>query len=133
MFLFHNQTRSRAMDVYAQFGGNPCGGGRTETRLCQATRGCPLEEGCGDRFRCLSGLKALFTLIIIYNEKTIIVLSGILPVFRPPGKCISKSLVCNGDHDCEGDGLDERACETDANFVCKEYPYPPGSDLLGKG
>ncbi|KAG7237582.1 hypothetical protein INR49_032199 [Caranx melampygus] len=97
------QTRSRAMVVYAQFGGNPCGGGRTETRSCQTTRGCPLEEGCGDRFRCLSG------------------------------QCISKSLKCNGDQDCDGDGLDERSCETDANFVCKEYPYPPGSDLIGKG
>lgn len=49
------QTRSRAVAVFAQFGGNPCQGQRTETRACETTKGCPLEEGCGDRFRCRSG------------------------------------------------------------------------------
>lgn len=51
------QTRSRSMVVYAQFGGNPCGGQRTETRPCETTKSCPLQDGCGDRFRCRSGWK----------------------------------------------------------------------------
>lgn len=52
------QTRSRPMNVYAQFEGAPCSGGRTETRSCQTTKGCPLQDGCGNRFRCRSGTRS---------------------------------------------------------------------------
>ncbi|XP_017286761.1 complement component C7 isoform X2 [Kryptolebias marmoratus] len=98
------QTRSRPMAVYSQFGGSPCDGGRTETRSCETTQGCPLDDGCGDRFRCQSG------------------------------KCISKSLQCNGDQDCEGDGLDERVCDVDKHIICHlKFLSPPNSDLLGLG
>ncbi len=51
------------MAVYAQFGGNPCDGGPTETRACETTQGCPLEDGCGDRFRCRSGKNAALSLL----------------------------------------------------------------------
>ncbi|XP_004072355.1 complement component C7 isoform X1 [Oryzias latipes] len=97
------QTRSRAMVVYAQFGGNPCSGMRSESRPCETTQGCPLDDGCRDRFRCRSG------------------------------KCISKSLVCNGDQDCEEDGLDENGC-TNRNFVtCEHTMTPPNVNLVGLG
>ncbi|KAM8886294.1 complement component C7 [Spinachia spinachia] len=96
-------TRSRAMTAYAQFGGNPCGGGRTETRPCETTQGCPLDDGCGDRFRCRSG------------------------------KCISKSLVCNGDQDCEEDGHDEHGCDMDKHIVCQKSVPPPNIEQLGRG
>ncbi|KAM9360672.1 complement component C7 [Symphorus nematophorus] len=96
------QTRSRVMAVYAQFGGNPCDGQRTETRPCETTQGCPLEDGCGDRFRCQSG------------------------------KCISRSLVCNGDQDCEEDGLDER-CDVEKYIVCTKKEPPPNIELIGRG
>ncbi|XP_054467773.1 complement component C7 [Anoplopoma fimbria] len=97
------QTRSRAMAVYAQFGGNRCDGERTETRSCETTQGCPLEDGCGDRFRCRSG------------------------------KCISQSLVCNGDQDCEEDGLDEHGCDIEKHIVCQKSVPPPNIELLGLG
>uniref|UniRef100_A0AAQ6ARK8 Complement component C7 n=1 Tax=Amphiprion ocellaris TaxID=80972 RepID=A0AAQ6ARK8_AMPOC len=97
------QTRSRAMDVYAQFGGNPCSGGRTETRSCETTQGCPLEDGCGNRFRCRSG------------------------------KCVSQSLVCNGDHDCEEDGHDEHVCENRNSIICTVTAPPPNIKLIGLG
>ncbi|XP_043966546.1 complement component C7 [Gambusia affinis] len=97
------QTRSRAMAVYAQFDGNPCDGGRTETRACETTQACPLEDGCGDRFRCLSG------------------------------KCISKSLLCNGDQDCEEDGLDEQDCPAQKFITCEHTVPPPQVELLGNG
>uniref|UniRef100_A0A7N8YQG0 Complement component C7 n=1 Tax=Mastacembelus armatus TaxID=205130 RepID=A0A7N8YQG0_9TELE len=97
------QTRHRAMAVYAQFGGNACDGAQTETRSCATTKGCPLEEGCGDRFRCLSG------------------------------KCISQSLVCNGDQDCEEDGHDERSCGDLKHTVCQNSVLPPNIELLGLG
>ncbi|KAM7416037.1 hypothetical protein PAMA_018215 [Pampus argenteus] len=98
------QTRSRAMAVYAQFGGNLCGGDRKETRSCETTKGCPLEDGCGDRFRCRSG------------------------------KCISRSLVCNGDQDCEDDGLDEQVCDPSQQYiVCANSVPPPNIELLGLG
>ncbi|XP_068167539.1 complement component C7 [Antennarius striatus] len=96
------QTRSRVMAVYRQFGGTPCDGGRTETRPCETTKGCPLEDGCGDRFRCRSG------------------------------KCISQSLVCNGDQDCEEDGLDEN-CGPQKYIVCTDSALPPNIELLGFG
>ncbi|XP_031160863.1 complement component C7 [Sander lucioperca] len=97
------QTRSRAMAVYAQFGGNPCDGERTETRSCETTQDCPLEDGCGNRFRCLSG------------------------------KCISPSLQCNGDQDCEEDGHDERGCDMDKHIVCQNSVLPPNIEHLGLG
>ncbi|XP_034547042.1 complement component C7 isoform X2 [Notolabrus celidotus] len=97
------QTRSRSMAVFAQFGGNPCQGGRTETRSCETTKGCPLEDGCGDWFRCGSG------------------------------KCVSRSLLCNGDPDCEGDGLDERVCEIKKYITCSLSTPPPNTDHLGLG
>ncbi|CAK6950602.1 complement component C7 [Scomber scombrus] len=98
------QTRTRAMAVYAQFGGNLCPGERTETRSCETTKGCPLEDGCGDRFRCRSG------------------------------KCVSQSLVCNGDQDCEEDGQDEQACDPLQKYiVCLNSAPPPNTELLGLG
>ncbi|KAE8292038.1 Complement component C7 Precursor [Larimichthys crocea] len=99
------QTRSRVMAVYAQFGGSPCDGARTETRSCETTKGCPLADGCGDRFRCRSG------------------------------KCISRSLLCNGDQDCEEDGLDElpATCDTPTHVVCSKSVVLPSIELLGLG
>ncbi|XP_029016569.1 complement component C7 [Betta splendens] len=97
------QTRSRTMNVYAQFNGNPCDGQQTETRSCQTTKSCPLEEGCGNRFRCRSG------------------------------KCVSLSLKCNGDQDCEEDGLDEAGCSEQSHFVCDRSAPPPNIELLGLG
>ncbi|KAJ8380800.1 hypothetical protein SKAU_G00015780 [Synaphobranchus kaupii] len=75
------QWRTRTIVAYAQFGGIPCSGEPSEMQECTPNRGCPLEEGCGERFRCASG------------------------------KCISMALVCNGDQDCEEDSLDEQGCE----------------------
>lgn len=98
------QTRSRAVAVYAQFGGNPCGGEQTENRPCETTQGCPLEDGCGDRFRCRSG------------------------------KCISQSLVCNGDQDCEEDPADEAVCDPFERYIiCHQKTLPPNIELLGLG
>lgn len=49
------------------------------------------------------------------------------------GQCISQSLVCNGDQDCE-DGLDERGCDPDGSrLICDLDKTPPNSDLVGKG
>lgn len=93
------------MSVYAQFGGNPCDGERTQTSTCETTQGCPLEDGCGDRFRCRSG------------------------------KCISKSLICNGDQDCEEDNEDELGCNPVQHLVCPStsLTLPPNTELTGLG
>ncbi|XP_006626977.2 complement component C7 [Lepisosteus oculatus] len=96
------QVRKRTVETYGQYGGSPCPGESTERRACLPTRGCPLEEGCGNRFRCSSGL------------------------------CISKSLVCNGDQDCEEDGADEQGC-SDQSSVCDNDQPPPKVELTGKG
>ncbi|XP_061655557.1 complement component 7b [Phyllopteryx taeniolatus] len=97
------KVRTRHVGVYAQFWGVPCSGESTESHPCVPQKECPLETGCGGRFRCTSG------------------------------QCISQSLVCNGDQDCE-DGLDERGCnEDDSQFICGLDKTPPNSDLTGRG
>ncbi|KAM3874392.1 complement component C7-like [Diretmus argenteus] len=97
------QVRTRHVEVYAQFQGAPCSGEATETQPCAPQRGCPLETGCGDRFRCTSG------------------------------QCISQSLVCNGDQDCE-DGQDERGCDPESSYYsCDLDKTPPNSDFTGRG
>uniref|UniRef100_A0A669AZA9 Complement component C7 n=1 Tax=Oreochromis niloticus TaxID=8128 RepID=A0A669AZA9_ORENI len=99
----HFKVRTRHVEVYAQFGGVPCSGDATETQTCVPQKRCPLEAGCGDRFRCTSG------------------------------QCISQSLVCNGDQDCE-DGLDERNCGEDNRLAaCDLDKTPPNSDFTGRG
>uniref|UniRef100_A0A671SYG5 Complement component C7 n=1 Tax=Sinocyclocheilus anshuiensis TaxID=1608454 RepID=A0A671SYG5_9TELE len=94
------QTQSRSIAVYPQFGGQPCTGSSTRTQSCISAQVCPLEEGCGERFHCQSG------------------------------KCISQSLVCNGDHDCE-DGSDEWKC--DSKELCDLQKTPPNVELTGQG
>ncbi|XP_043925721.1 complement component C7 [Protopterus annectens] len=96
------QIRRRSVSVYGQFGGHACVGTAFETRPCIPTRGCPVEDGCGDRFRCFSG------------------------------QCISKSMVCNGDQDCDEDGADEDKCE-DRKTPCDTSKMPPNVELTGAG
>ncbi|XP_048857263.1 complement component C7 [Brienomyrus brachyistius] len=97
------QVRTRPVQVYAQFGGMPCSGEPVQWQSCNG-RGCPLEEGCGERFRCSSG------------------------------QCISSTLVCNGDQDCEEDGSDEQNCEeSTATRVCDMERVPPNAELTGRG
>ncbi|XP_018964431.1 complement component C7 [Cyprinus carpio] len=94
------QTQSRSIAVFSQFGGQPCTGSSTRTQSCISAQVCPLEEGCGERFRCQSG------------------------------KCISQSLVCNGDYDCE-DSSDEWKC--DSKVMCDLQKPPPNVELTGQG
>uniref|UniRef100_A0A8Q3WL76 Complement component C7 n=1 Tax=Homo sapiens TaxID=9606 RepID=A0A8Q3WL76_HUMAN len=98
------QTRRRSVAVYGQYGGQPCVGNAFETQSCEPTRGCPTEEGCGERFRCFSG------------------------------QCISKSLVCNGDSDCDEDSADEDRCEdSERRPSCDIDKPPPNIELTGNG
>lgn len=97
------KVRTRHVEVYAQFGGPPCSGEATQTQPCVPQKKCPLETGCGNRFRCTSG------------------------------QCISQSLLCNGDQDCD-DGLDERGCDLDnSHYSCDLEKTPPNSDITGRG
>ncbi|KAM5264400.1 complement component C7 [Ctenodactylus gundi] len=98
------QTRWRSVAVYGQYGGQSCVGSASETQSCEPTRGCPTEEGCGERFRCFSG------------------------------QCISRSLVCNGDADCEEDSADEDRCEdAESRPSCDADQPPPNIELTGNG
>ncbi|XP_055968101.1 complement component C7 [Sorex fumeus] len=98
------QTRRRSVAVYGQYGGLPCAGSTFETQSCEPVQGCPTEDGCGERFRCFSG------------------------------QCISKSLVCNGDSDCEEDSADEDKCEnSDSKPSCDIKKPPPNIELTGNG
>nr|XP_040053970.1 complement component 7b [Gasterosteus aculeatus aculeatus] len=97
------KVQTRHVEAYAQFGGRPCSGEAERIQPCVPHKGCPLATSCGDRFRCTSG------------------------------QCISRSLVCNGDQDCE-DGLDERSCDQDGSkYTCDLDKTPPSSDVTGRG
>ncbi|XP_029920788.1 complement component C7 [Myripristis murdjan] len=97
------KVRTRHVEVYAQYRGAPCSGEAAQTQTCVPQKSCPLETECGERFRCTSG------------------------------QCISRSLVCNGDQDCE-DGLDERGCDLDSShYSCDMDKTPPNSDFTGRG
>ncbi|XP_075993066.1 complement component C7-like [Genypterus blacodes] len=97
------KVRSRHVEVPAQYGGAACPGDAWDTAACVPQQPCPLQLGCGDRFTCTSG------------------------------QCISRSLVCDGDQDCE-DGLDERGCsETGRHETCDIDKTPPNSELTGRG
>ncbi|XP_036591910.1 complement component C7 [Trichosurus vulpecula] len=97
------QIRRRHIAVYGQYGGQPCVGDAFETQACVPTRGCPAEDGCGELFRCSSG------------------------------QCLSKSLVCNRDRDCE-DGSDEDLCELpEGKPLCDVDRPPPHVECTGAG
>nr|XP_020479067.1 complement component C7-like [Monopterus albus] len=99
----HTKVQTRHVEVYAQFRGMLCSGEASQTQSCAPQKRCPLETGCGNRFRCISG------------------------------QCISHSLVCNGDQDCE-DGLDERNCNQDnSQYSCDIDKTPPNSEFTGRG
>uniref|UniRef100_A0A8C7FI46 Complement component C7 n=1 Tax=Oncorhynchus kisutch TaxID=8019 RepID=A0A8C7FI46_ONCKI len=74
------QVRTRTVEEFAQYQGSPCSGEASQSQECVPKKGCPLGTGCGERFRCSAG------------------------------QCVSLSLVCNGDQDCEEGGTDERHC-----------------------
>ncbi|TSX03289.1 Complement component C7 [Bagarius yarrelli] len=96
-------VRTRSIQVFPQFGGSVCTGDAAQKQACVPTKNCPLEAGCGDWFRCTSG------------------------------QCISSTLVCNGDQDCQEDGLDEQHCKQFNTLMCNLHKTPPNSDLTGKG
>ncbi|CAL8387036.1 unnamed protein product [Boreogadus saida] len=96
------KVRSRPVLRFAQNGGAPCLGEAEHVLPCTPSTQCPLKTNCGARFRCTSG------------------------------QCIGRSLVCNGDQDCE-DGLDERGCALGSDDACDMDKTPPNSDLTGKG
>lgn len=50
------QVRTRRVEIYAQFGGVPCSGEATQNQPCVPQMSCPLDIGCGDRFRCSTGM-----------------------------------------------------------------------------
>lgn len=55
-------------------------------------------------------------------------------VFLCSGQCISKSLVCNGDSDCEEDSADEDKCDdVESKPSCDIDKPPPNIELTGNG
>ncbi|XP_047227901.1 complement component C9 [Girardinichthys multiradiatus] len=77
----NTRWRSRGIEVFGQFAGNPCVGSIGDRQSCQTTELCliPTPPPCsGTDFQCKTELKT----------------------------CIKQRLECNGDYDCE-DGSDE--------------------------
>ncbi|XP_044000737.1 complement component C9 [Gambusia affinis] len=75
------RLRSRGIEVFGQFGGEPCAGPIGHREFCEPTELCsqPTPSPCSEsEFQCTTDLKT----------------------------CIKKRLECNGDSDCE-DGSDE--------------------------
>ncbi|XP_037548251.1 complement component C9 [Nematolebias whitei] len=76
-----SRRRSRSVEVFGQFGGDPCQGSIGDRQFCVTSDVCllPISLPCSDsEFQCGTELKT----------------------------CIKRRLECNGDYDCE-DGSDE--------------------------
>ncbi|XP_068107037.1 complement component C6-like isoform X2 [Hyperolius riggenbachi] len=95
------QYRVRRLERPSQFGGEGCHKPMSENRPCVPTQICKIEEAdCTKKFQCDSG------------------------------RCIDKTLKCNGDNDC-GDNSDERGCK---NVPPKRTYKPiPGAQIMGNG
>lgn len=120
----------RPVETFPQFGGSSCTGEAIQRQACSPKKSCPLQTGCGNRFRCTSGKSLLAVIINLCGEFAVSLQFSLACLFI--GQCINPSLVCNGDQDCE-DGLDEHRCSGSNTIVCKEQKSPPNSDLTGRG
>ncbi|KAM3866056.1 complement component C8 alpha chain [Diretmus argenteus] len=93
--------RFRYMEQPSQFGGSECIENLWDTLACpRATTQCVEPDYCGESFTC-----------------------------QTTGRCISQSLRCNGESDCEDDS-DEKGCEqvTSREDKCSTLMSIPGAE-----
>ncbi|XP_048022830.1 complement component 7b isoform X2 [Megalobrama amblycephala] len=88
------QVRWRHVETFPQFGGSTCTGEAIQKQSCFPKKSCPLQTGCGNRFRCTSG------------------------------QCINPSLLCNGDHDCEDGLDEQRCSGSGTIVCNEQKPPP---------
>ncbi|NWI86700.1 CO6 protein, partial [Pitta sordida] len=97
------QFRTRKILQPSQFGGQACTEPLVESRPCFPTKLCNIVQvGCKNKFQCESG------------------------------RCISKTLECNGENDC-GDNSDERNCRRKKTVCNRKYESIPSVQLIGSG
>ncbi|XP_058683773.1 complement component C6 [Poecile atricapillus] len=97
------QFRTRTLLRPSQFGGQACTEPLVDSRPCFPAKFCNIVEvDCKNKFRCESG------------------------------RCISKTLECNGENDC-GDNSDERNCGRKKTVCNRKYESIPGVQLIGSG
>ncbi|NWV21786.1 CO6 protein, partial [Origma solitaria] len=97
------QFRTRTLLRPSQFGGQACTEPLVDSRPCIPTKICKIVQvDCKNKFQCESG------------------------------RCISKTLECNGENDC-GDNSDERNCRRRGKVCNRRYESIPGVQLMGSG
>ncbi|XP_054842167.1 complement component C6-like [Eublepharis macularius] len=97
------QFRVRTLTRPSQFGGQPCREQLVDDRRCYPTKVCNIEEvNCENKFHCENG------------------------------RCLSRSLECNGENDC-GDNSDERNCGRIRTVCNRRHENIPGVQLMGHG
>ncbi|XP_038134826.1 complement component C8 alpha chain [Cyprinodon tularosa] len=100
------KSRFRLLEKPAQFGGTDCIGMLWEQLVCpRATTQCMVKDYCGESFTC-----------------------------KETGRCISQSLRCNGEPDCD-DFSDEEQCERINQRVdkCSTLMPIPGAERSTQG
>ncbi|NWR38170.1 CO6 protein, partial [Tachuris rubrigastra] len=97
------QFRTRTLLRPSQFGGQTCTEPLVDSRPCFPTKLCKIVEvDCKNKFQCESG------------------------------RCISKTLECNGENDC-GDNSDEKNCGRKKTVCNRKYESIPSVQLMGSG
>lgn len=121
-----SQFRFRYLEKPAQFGGTNCVGTLWDSLACpRATQQCLVPDYCEDSFTC----KETGRFRQEQRDRTLPFAVNPVCLTAPAGRCISQSLRCNGEPDCD-DFSDEDDCENIARREdkCSTLMSIPGAE-----
>lgn len=126
------QAQTRHVEVFAQFGGTPCSGEATQTQPCVPQKTCPIEMGCGGRFRCTSGILHYEVINNVIHSLQIQYITVIFPILVQVS--VSAILWCVMEtRTVRMVWMSETATQTAASIHVTVSKHLPTLTLLEKG